>query len=67
LAIATRWFLPATTPAVDRGIQCDACSGFLKPLAGFRWVFDLPTAQVFDEPLVFALRDALLTAAEAHG
>jgi hypothetical protein len=34
--------------------------------AGFRWVFDLPPGQVFDEPLVFALRDAFATTAKAH-
>jgi hypothetical protein len=34
--------------------------------AGFRWVFDLPTGQAFDEPLVLALRDAFATAAKAH-
>jgi hypothetical protein len=37
-----------------------------QPFAGFRWVFDLPTGQVFDEPLVFALRDAFATAAKTH-
>lgn len=37
-----------------------------QPFAGFRWVFNLPTGHVFDEPLVFALRDAFATAAKAH-
>jgi hypothetical protein len=37
-----------------------------RAFAGFRWLFELPSGQVFDEPVALALRDAFTTAAAPH-
>ena len=39
---------------------------FAPSFAGFRWVFELPRDRIFDELLVFALRDAFASVAQPH-